>query len=208
MSLLEQIPITELHQPYVLKNRRYDIDLKIDDITALPIDQLAAIIALMRDENPSEALEIGTNSGCTTRWLSKAMPSCTIHTLDLPVDWTHGGMEKSDMTLIQANRISIGQAFREGGFPNIRQHYGDSATFDFKSIGAPTFFFIDGSHNYHYILNDTEKCMGCAKDGHGSIVWHDCAYGHDEVVRALIHLRETKKLQIYRIGYGLAWCRF
>lgn len=211
MSMLDQFPQLELHSANVLRNRHYNLDLHIHEVTSLPLEQLIIIIALMADEQPKEALEIGTDGGCTTSWMSRAVPNCIVHTLDLPLDWRIGtpGPQKTDESWLAQNRKAIGQRFRDKPeeFPNIRQHYGDSALIDFKQFGSPTFFFIDGSHNFDYVVNDTKKCVE-ASGGHGVILWHDVAHGHDEVIRGLAHIRSTMGLQIYRLGYGIGWCRF
>lgn len=205
MHLLYEIPQTDMRQPHVLKNRNINLPA-IKGVTALPADQLAIIMAMMMDENPTDAVEIGTNTGCTTRWMALAMPQCNVHTLDLPPDWKGDGPPKTDLNLIQSNRSYIGKDFRDSGLHNIRQHYGDSATYDFANFGHPTFFFIDGSHSFDYVINDTRKCVAAA--GHGSIVWHDCGHGHDDVIRALLHLMRHDGMNIFRLGYGLAWARF
>ena len=49
------------------------------------------------------------------------------------------------------------------------------------------FIFVDGSHSYEYVLNDSDKARKLLRDGRGVIVWHD--YGDwDGVTKALNEL--------------------
>lgn len=204
VSLLDQLPQAYLSSPHVIGGRPCHIDFTVNTMMTMPLDQLVILLSLLKDANPAEMLEIGTFTGFTTKFLADAMPNTVVHTLELPPEFDgQGGLEKSDNDYIVAGRHFIGQAFRDDP-KNIIQHFGDSATFDFSTIGHPTFCFIDGSHTYDYVMNDTRKFRSICP--HGSIVWHDVAEGHDEVVRALIDLR-GEGLDIYRIGYGVAWCR-
>ena len=50
--------------------------------------------------------------------------------------------------------------------------------------------FIDGSHTYEYVKNDTEKCLRIAGDG-ATLVWHDCDRTHPGVVRYLCELKDA-----------------
>ena len=65
------------------------------------------------------------------------------------------------------------------------QHYGDTATWDFRNAQGATFFFIDGSHTYDYARNDTEKALAVSRGHHATFVWRDCDEDHPGVVRWL-----------------------
>lgn len=71
---------------------------------------------------------------------------------------------------------------------NIRQHFGDTASWDFSEAQGATFFFIDGSHTYEYVRNDTEKCLALAKVKGCTLTWHDCDWWHPGVVRWLAQM--------------------
>jgi hypothetical protein len=48
--------------------------------------------------------------------------------------------------------------------------------------------FIDGSHSYDYVINDSRRALELLRDGRGLIIWHD--YGvWPGVTRALNDLR-------------------
>jgi predicted O-methyltransferase YrrM len=62
------------------------------------------------------------------------------------------------------------------------------------------FVFIDGSHDYDYVLNDSEVALKLLRNGRGVIVWHD--YREEmAVVPALDeYLRRYPQLQIFHIA--------
>ena len=117
--------------------------------------------------------------------MAEELPEAIIHTLDLPLDYLERpdpvSLRKDDMHLVRRRQVGhefIGQACSL----NIIQHWGDSATWDFRQAAGATFFFIDGSHTYEYVMNDSEKCFRLC-DGLGTFVWHDA--GHPPIVKFL-----------------------
>jgi hypothetical protein len=159
---------------------------------SLTTSELVALLALAVRKAPRAVLEIGTFMGQTTRLLAANLPGATIHTLDLPTDFSPGpvndpAMPKDDFHLIRQRQP--GRAFVSSPDESrIRQHYGDSASWDFKAAVGANFFFIDGSHTYEYCRNDSEKCFElCA--GRGTFVWHDCNAAHPGVTRLLAEWR-------------------
>jgi hypothetical protein len=152
----------------------------------LPSDQAMALLAILVAEHPSTVLEIGTFMGHTTRQMAENLPSAIINTVDLPEsfgadDNVPGEMPKDDFHLIKARRV--GQEFRDTPeAARIRQHFGDTATWDFTTAGKPTFFFIDGSHTYEYCKSDSQKAYA-ACGGKGVFLWHDCDVVHPGVER-------------------------
>jgi hypothetical protein len=118
----------------------------------LPKDDLMALLSILVAEGPREVLEIGTFMGHTTRQMAENMPEGMLHTVDLPEDFSAGNdpeqkLPKDDFHLIE--RRVVGREFE--GQPcasRIRQHFGDTANWNFAEAGQTTFFFIDGSHTY------------------------------------------------------------
>src|SRR5215467_10856682 len=54
-------------------------------------------------------------------------------------------------TLILLRRRVVGREFKGHECASrIRQHFADTASWDFREAGQPTFFFIDGTHTYEY----------------------------------------------------------
>jgi hypothetical protein len=167
-----------------------------------------ALAAILMAEAPREVLEIGTYMGHTTRLMAENLESGVIHTVDLPETFTpetdpNTGLPKDDYHLIAHRRV--GREYK--GQPcesRIRQHFGDSATWDFRQAGTPTFFFIDGSHTYEYCTSDTEKSLAIAPPS-SVFLWHDVDVAHEGVIRSLVGFRKQGK-DIRRIrGTALAY---
>jgi hypothetical protein len=174
----------------------------------LPSEQAMALLSILVAESPKEVLEIGTYMGHTTRQIAENLELGTIHTVDLPRDFfvereTERSLPKDDFHLI--GRRIVGREFM--GHPcacRIIQHFADTAKWDFRDAGHPTFFFIDGSHTYKYCKNDSEKCFGLC-GGQGVFLWHDCDYLHPGVARFLSEWRRLGR-DIRRIsGTALAY---
>ncbi len=159
----------------------------------LPSEQAMALLSILVTEAPSCVLEIGTYMGHTTRQMAETLPAATIHTVDLPEDFTiesdlDGNIPKDDFHLIR--RRVVGREFK--GQPcaaRIQQHFADTAHWDFREAGAPTFFFIDGSHTYEYCKSDSEKCFDLCQ-GQGVFLWHDCDGTHLGVERLILEWRQ------------------
>jgi hypothetical protein len=159
---------------------------------ALGTFETVVLLMLLDAESPKEILEIGTFMGYTTRQMAEASDTAVVHTVDLPEDYsqvsdTIQNLAKDDFHLI--HRRSVGREYK--GRPcssRIRQHFGDTATWDFAAAGHPTFFFIDGSHTYDYCKSDSEKCFKLCPE-RGVFLWHDCDAFHPGVVKYLAELR-------------------
>jgi hypothetical protein len=188
-------PIPEISVGDILGDRKVMIRLLVMryEDGMLPRDQAMELLAIMVAEAPSEVLEIGTFMGHTTRQIAENLPTTTVHTVDLPEDFSaehdpEQSISKDDFHLI-ARRI-VGREFK--GLPcgsRIKQHFADTAKWDFREAGQPTCFFIDGSHTYEYCKNDSEKCFELCK-GRGVFLWHDCDDIHPGVVRFLSEWRQ------------------
>lgn len=158
---------------------------------ALPLHEQTALLAILRDRNPSVVLEIGTFFGTTTKAMSLNLPDSIIHTVDLPlgIDYESQNdpqMPKDDLHLITNRRV--GAAFEShSACRNVVQHFADTAKWDFTEAKAASFFFIDGSHTYEYVRNDTLKCLHSSL-GLSTLVWHDCDHNHTGVVRWLAEM--------------------
>jgi hypothetical protein len=189
--------LPEITLDEILGERKPVIQLTVGEHEdgTLPRVQAMALLAILVAEGPAEVLEIGTYMGGTTRHLAENLPHATIHTVDLADDFAvpAGPVSallppKDDFHLI-ARRV-VGRDFK--GQPcaqRIRQHFADTADWDFRTAGHPTFFFIDGSHTYEYCKSDTERCYNlCA--GHGVFLWHDCDETHPGVIKFLQEWRQ------------------
>ena len=154
---------------------------------SLPLCDLLALLSVLVDRSPQTVLEIGTFNGYTTRLMALNLPKAKIHTIDLPEDFhdTGTGLQKDDFHLIASRRV--GAEFRaDPSITTITQHFGDTAEYAFPPA---EFFFIDGSHTYPYVRNDTEKAL--ASPIAKVLMWHDCDPGHPDVNRWLVEMVQT-----------------
>ena len=173
----------------------------------LPVEDALIVAYLLVREQPEVVLEIGTYMGHTARMMAENCPNAIIHTLDLPPDFDASQdaveMPKDDHHLIQKRQV--GREF--AGLPcaqRIRQHFSDSATWDFGQAGGATFFFIDGAHTYEYVKNDTNKCFELS-GGRGTFLWHDVDDRHPGVLRYLCELRQSGKDIVRFVNSQLAY---
>jgi Methyltransferase domain len=172
---------------------RVTLDLRFVSVDgSTPYQDLIAILALAKKQNPSAALEFGTYFGSATANLALNLPEATINTIDLPEDMPEAtalieGKPVDDLHLIRGRQL--GKAFR--GTPlesRIVQHTGDTATYDYSVIPGPvSLFLIDGSHTYEYARNDTMRSFAVA-EGDCTFLWHDCEPYTPGVLRCLVEL--------------------
>jgi hypothetical protein len=205
---LEAIPTITLDE--ILGPRKAAIRLEVQKYEdgMLPAHEALALLSILVAENPAEVLEIGTFMGHTTRAMAENLGQAIIHTADLPPDFSReqdpaGGPPKDDFHLIQ-QRV-VGREFR--GQPveqRIRQHFGDTATMDFREFGRPAFFFIDGAHTYEYCKQDSEKCYSLC-GGTGTFLWHDCNASHPGVLKFVTEWRKLGRPLVRIAGTSLAY---
>jgi len=193
----ELAEIPELSVDEILGTRKTHIRLNVREYEdgMLPIRDAIALLAVMRVENPMEVLEIGTFMGHTTNAMAENLPDSLIHTIDLPPEFS---LEQDQSDLPKDD--FKGKATER----RIRQHFGDTATFDFQGLGHPTFFFIDGSHTYEYCKQDSEKCLDVC-GGTGTFMWHDCDSAHPGVVKFINEWRSDGRDVLRIVGTSLAY---
>lgn len=149
--------------------------------------ELYCISKLVKAHRPEVIFEIGTFDGKTALHLAANSPAHTrVFTLDLP----RSAMSQTKLRIKSGERLFIdkeesGTCFSGTEFDSkITQMLGDSANFDHSHlVKATDFIFIDGSHSYEYVLNDTRLALNLLRDGRGVILWHD--YAWPEVIKAL-----------------------
>jgi hypothetical protein len=146
--------------------------------------------------------------GHTARAMAENLENATIHTIDLPPDFSAkpgiGDSLPKDHFTLTAGRI-VGREFK--GQPcekRILQHFGDTAVMDLARIGRPTFFFIDGTHTYKHCKTDSEKCLALCPQG-GTFLWHDCDEVHPGVVKFVSEWREQGRNIVRIEGTSLAY---
>ncbi len=139
--------------------------------------EIVVINKLIRTFHPAKVFEIGTFDGRTAlNMAANCPPEAEIHTLDLPADKS----ASTKLRIVPGEEKYIEKQGSRLRYPGtsyeskITQWYGDSADFDFSPFfNQIDFVFVDGSHSYEYVLNDSGIAIQLLRDGHGVILWHD-----------------------------------
>lgn len=138
--------------------------------------ELVILAATTRRIAARAVFEIGTFDGRTTVNLAaNTATDGVVYTLDLPSVSPTGpalDVDVDDRKYMQPER-SGARILSSEFAPRIRRLFGDSATFDFAAyLGEIDLCFIDGSHAYDYVLNDSMRAVQMLRPG-GMILWHD-----------------------------------
>jgi len=190
------ITIPETLRDNTLVQIREPIDIN-GNITILELVVIAKLIAQYK---PLRLFEIGTFDGRTTLNMAANSPEeAMVFTLDLPKEQLHsaalvlsGKHSAGDKIFIDKN-ASGSRYMRTDCQSKIMQLYGDSATFDFGPFfNTMDFVFIDGSHSYDYVMNDSGISLKLLRNGKGIIVWHDYDTVWEGVTGALNKLYGTE----------------
>jgi predicted O-methyltransferase YrrM len=156
--------------------------------------ELLVIARLVGERVPRSLFEIGTFDGRTTLALAANAPDdAVVYTLDLPAG-THTQLSLAPAERQFVDKSGSGTRLRgHSASGKVRQLFGDSAALDFRPYAAQL-VFVDGSHAYEYVLEDSETALGMVwRGGGGVVLWHD--YGSWEgVTRALneLHARDAR----------------
>lgn len=145
---------------------------------SMTITEISSLCHLVAARRPRKILEIGSFRGLTTLNIGLNAPQAEIHTLDLPpgFDPAQTRFENNDAQIIRGRGFYYYDGREEAS--RIHQHYGDTATFDYDTIGGGVdFCLIDAAHSYKYVRNDTAKTLPLmAADS--LMLWHD--YGRND----------------------------
>lgn len=160
----------------------------LGNVSMLETVVINQLIAMRR---PMSLFEIGTFDGRTTlNMAANAPPGARVYTLDLPQQQ----LDRTALSVVEGDRAHIDKAQSGSRYlgteqeQRITQLYGDSATFDFRPyLGQVDLVFIDGSHSYEYVMNDSRVAQSLLRAGKGVVLWHD--YGsYGGVTKALNEL--------------------
>jgi predicted O-methyltransferase YrrM len=133
---------------------------------SLPTD-IALLKSLSKQFERCKYFEIGTWRGESVVNVAENSEEC--YTLNL---------SKLEMLLIGLDgKYADLHGFFSKNKDNITHLTGNSLTFDFKGIGKKfDLIFIDGSHHFEFVKNDTEKIFKHLIHDNSIIVWHDYSY--------------------------------
>jgi hypothetical protein len=140
---------------------------------SMSLSEISALCYLVAYRKPRKILEVGTYRGLTTLNLALNAPQAEVHTVDITDAWG---------SYYYAERPEIG---------NIKQHHGDSNTFDFRTQVGPgvDFCLIDGGHSYAQVRNDTLKALPLMVDD-GILLWDD--YGRNDFLSEVESFRVSQ----------------
>lgn len=168
------------------------------------LNELIFMNGLIHKYNIKTIFEIGTFNGRTTLNFAINIPvDGQVYTLDLPPLMKNKlkyEMDNVDKPLI--NGKITGELFLDNDFlkeGKIIQLFGDSAIFNFEPyFNNVDMVFIDGSHSYNYVKNDTENAFKMLKNKKGIIIWHDYSKDNPGSTRYLneLFLSERKLFSI------------
>lgn len=172
--------------------------------TSVELDELIAILAIVRLIHANKIIEIGTFDGNTT--LNMALnigDTGSVVTLDLP---SEGLGEANQSGISQPTKFEQRQYVGHQVERKITQVYGDSAELDWDALDSPfDLAFIDGDHTSPYVLSDTRNTLSVLNPG-GIIIWHD--YEVRSVATVLDRAAERGEPIYWIQGTRLAVARF
>ena len=172
----------------------------------LSLDALYGISRLVKYVNPTQIFEIGTFNGNTTLQMAvNSREECKIFTLDLDGNSSTALTPKYSLSEDDKKYVGSKEILFQGTpyEKKITRLLGDSAQFDFRPFyGQMDFVFIDGSHVFEYVKNDTEQAFRMFAPK-GVIVWDDYDPSWPDVVRFLNQL--ARKVNLIWI-YGTSLC--
>ena len=155
------------------ENLTFDGGSWVDGCTA-PHERFL-LAQLVRYFKPKTLLEVGTYRGATTRLLLDHLPSeARLYTIDLPPDYDLAKVGAASDEHLILNR-DVGVEYRDHPkAQNVVQVFGntfDPSTWQQIPEGID-FAFIDASHTYEAVRNDTEMVRRKSTAG-AVLVWHD-----------------------------------
>jgi predicted O-methyltransferase YrrM len=149
------------------------------------LNELVLLASICRHIRPRAIFEFGTFMGLTTANLAANVPpGSVVYTLDIPVDRPKLETAPLDQKFMLGHKA--GEFYKASPHcSNVRQVWSDSADFDESPLAQQIdLVFIDGSHSYEYVRNDTEKALRMLRGG-GTLLWHDYSHAWPGVVRFL-----------------------
>jgi hypothetical protein len=171
------------------------------------VNELVLLAGICRWLKPKHVFEIGTFNGRTTVNVAANSPDdAIVHTLDIPHDHPlFAQVSGEERFQLHAN---AGALYRNSPFAaKVEQLWSDSAEFDEKPFADQIdLAFIDGSHSYDYVKNDTEKTLRMMRSD-GVIIWHDYYPQYPDVARyleehgtSLVHIETTSIVVLRNAG--------
>ena len=188
-----ELPVVALG---VIANESGPLDIRAIDAVDGNVSEreLITICRLTQSLQPKVVFEFGTFDGRTTLNLAlNSSPDATVYTLDLPRTALAASVSPIHRHEVQyADKPESGARYRgTDAESHIISLEGDSGSFDFSPYeGMVDFVFIDASHTFEYVINDSLEALRLIGERRGTIVWHD--YGRWDGVTAALHALRRK----------------
>lgn len=171
-----ELPVISLPELFQVEPPIRLCEAGVADGNVTPLE-LIVIDQLIVNHTPKRIFEIGTFDGRTTlNMATNTSDDAKVFTLDLPKKQLPDAVHPIEVgERMYVNKEVSGSRFlgRECA-SKITQLYGDSGTFDFSPYeNSIDFVFVDGSHSYDYVVNDSHAALRLLRNGKGLILWHD-----------------------------------
>jgi predicted O-methyltransferase YrrM len=190
-ALLPEIPIEALN----LSDQTLKIEAPEGTDGEVGTLELLIINSLVRLLGPERLFEFGSFRGRTTLNLAaNSSDSATVFTLDLPEqDLDHAQFDLLPGERNLVSKAAAGYFYRGTKYASkVVALAGDSATFDYTPyLNSIDLVFVDASHGYDAVLNDSLRAIELLRNGRGIILWHDYDIWYEGVTRALGFLYTT-----------------
>jgi predicted O-methyltransferase YrrM len=173
-SSLKKLPSASLEELFPGINK-FSVELEPRGSDgSVNLAELCDLASLCRSLRPRAVFEFGTLNGRTTTSLAANAPAdARIYTLDLPPEEQATLLHAPGDELYRPNWEGTMHYAKSAHGHKVVQIWSDSAKFDAGAFaGSIDVVFIDGSHSYEYVRNDSEKALQMISSG-GVIVWHD-----------------------------------
>lgn len=118
-----------------------------------PISDYAMKARVVKSFNPKKILEIGTWHGWGISAIKSACPEAECFTMN---------PKSNNEANNPINETKIGRVYKKLKL-EINQIWANSMTFDFSKIPAVDVCYIDGNHEYDYVMNDIKNCTKISK---------------------------------------------
>lgn len=177
LSILTASEVQYLDQNQVCnrKNTRHAIHREDEKF----VNDFVCIHALIRTYQPKTIMEIGTCTGEGTQIIANAMGRRgRVYSVELPPG---------------VGPYNLKQIGNLCGLP-YTQIIGNSLEIDYSQYYPLEAWFIDGSHDYHHVYQETTTAQ---KSNPKLIIWHDADI--DEVFRGIVDGLDDLQYKLYRI---------
>jgi len=156
-------------------------------------------------------LELGTHLGYTTENIARSFPNSAVHTVDIIKEIESNVKHISDFQKLEI--LSKEESGKMISSKNVTQFKMTTDSFFEQTKEKYDLIFIDASHSYTAVINDTNNSIDHLNNG-GIIVWHD-VYNLDKACpKALaepdndgvVHALNVLPINAYKIGRS--WIAF